>query len=184
MAACVHIGGQGGHLFVASRSIFGVNDVDGVRRGRGLVPNKSGFKSGVWPSRCLGRGRQVLEFPVVLELVAVFQSGSSCLEGALAVRGTAGADGHKFAAIKFTVGAKPVGGRGPCGAVVNRVVERRCASCGGVDTGHIGQRSEECALAFDVRVNSCVRRETRGWGVRIGTSGVDDTDVRVGRSRG
>ena len=183
LTACVDIGGQGGHLSVIQRSIFWIHDVHGVRGRGGLESGAGGLESGVGTRGCLGGGCQVGELPVVLKLVTDFKSRCSCLEGALAVRSAAGADGNQFAAVEITVRTETIGRFGPGASVVHGVVEGWRTGRGGVDAVHIAEGDEEGALTFNVRVYIGVGRETGGWCVRVGTPGVSNTDVGVLRTR-
>ena len=77
VAACVNIGGQHGHLLVRSWCVGWVNDVNLVGRWRGLGARKSRFVSHVGTVAALV---QILELPVVLEVVAVGQVVHTGLE--------------------------------------------------------------------------------------------------------
>ena len=110
VAASVDIGGQHGHLLVGSWCVGWVNDVDLVRRRRGLRAGQSRLVTDVCAVAALV---QVLELPVVLEVVAVGQVVHTGLEAAVGSRRGTGSDGDEFTCVELVVGAQSVGGAAP-----------------------------------------------------------------------
>ena len=184
VAAGVHVGGQGGHLLVASRCVGWVNDVEAVRRWRRLRTRQGRFVARVGARRRLRGGRQVLVFPIVLEFVTDGQVRRAGLEAAGGVGRTAGTDGDQLTSVKLAVGAQTVGRGTPGAAVVRRVVQGGCTGRRGVNTGQVVQFNEQRADAFNVRVKTGVGRELGGGCVGVRTAGVGDADVGVRRTRG
>ena len=176
VAACVDVGGQHGHLLVRRWCVGWVNDVNLVGRWRGLRTGQGRLVADVGAVAALV---QVLELPVVLEIIAVGQVVHTGLESAVGGGAGTGANGHEFASIELVVGTQSVAGRAPGRSTVGGVVEHRCTAGRGVDTGHVGQLDEERSLTFDVRINSRVGNKVRGWGIGIRTTRVGDKEVRV-----
>ena len=82
VATSVNIGGQHGHLLVRCWCVGWVNDVNLVRRRRGLRARQG---RGVTDVGAVAALVEVLVLPIVLEIIAVGQVIDSCLE--LAVSG-------------------------------------------------------------------------------------------------
>ena len=181
VAACVDVRGQHGHLLVRSWCVGWVNDVNLVGRRRRLRTGQGRFVADVGAVAALV---QVLELPVVLEVVPVGQIVHTCLESAVGSGAGTGANGHEFTGVELVVGTQSVAGGAPRGSTVGGVVEHRCAARRGVNTGHVGQLDEERSLTLNVRVNSRVGNKVRGWGIGIRTTRVGDEEVRVAAARG
>ena len=181
VAACVDVRGQHGHLLVRGWCVGWVNDVNLVGRRRGLRTGQGRLVADVGAVAALV---QVLELPVVLEIVAVGQVVHTGLEAAVGGGAGTGANGHEFTGIELVVGAQSVGGGAPGRSTVGGVVEHRCTAGRRVDTRHVGQLDEERSLTFDVRINSRVGDKVRGWGIGVRTTRVGDEEVRVAAAGG
>ena len=108
---------------------------------------------------------QVLELPVVLDVVASADVRGGCLESAVrcgcaARLDSCCADGGPGAVVDAVEQLDTVGGR-----------------C--VDTGKIGQLGEEGSLTLNIRSESRVCYVTGGWGIRVRSTGVDNFEVAV-----
>ena len=181
VATSVDIGGQHGHLLVRRWCVGRVNDVNLVRRRRRLRTGQGRLVANVGAVAALV---QVLELPIVLEIVAVGQVVHTGLEFTLGGGAGTGADGNEFTCVELVVGAQSVGGAAPRTATVGGVVKLRCTGGGGVNSRHVCQLDEERTLTLNVRINSRVGNEVRGWGIGIRTTRVGDEEVRVSATRG
>ena len=130
-AAVVHVGHKDGHLLVRLGCVGRVNDVDLVGRWRGLRAGQGWLVANVGAVAALV---EVLELPVVLEVVAVGQSGRSCLEPAVGRCGRTGADGDELTCVELVVGTQSVGGAAPGRTTVGGVVQNWGAARGRVDS--------------------------------------------------
>ncbi len=157
------IGSQHGKLLVGSciRNIF---HCEVVRCWGGLGASECRIVSNVRTAS----GVEVLELPVVLDVVACRDGASGCLELALGGSGSTCTN-----ACCTDAGVR---------TVVECVVERWCVSGCGINTRHVSECRKEGACTFDVRSNTAVWHEVRQRSVSIRATRVGDLDVRVRRT--
>ena len=115
--------------------------------------------------RSVGSLVQVLELPVVLDVVASADVRGGCLKSAVRCGCTARLDSC-------------CANGGP-GTVVDAVEHLDTVGRGCIDTGEIGQLGEEGSLTLNIRSESRVCHVTGGWGIRVRATGIDDFEVAV-----
>ena len=165
VVSCVHICGEHSQLLGVS-SIFNIFHCEVVRCRGGLGTGQCWVVSNV----STASGVEVLELPVVLDVVACRDCPCGSLELALRGGRTAGSN----------AGCCDAGVR----TVVECVVERWSVCSRGVNTRHIGEGREESADTFNVRGHTAVWHKAGQRSVRIRATRVGDLDVGVRRTRG
>ena len=179
VTACVDVRCEHGHLLVRGRCVDRVNDVELVRRRRGLRTGQGWVVPNVGTVATL---IQVLVLPVVADIVADGGVRDTGLELTVGGRAAARTDGDGFTSVELVVGAQSVGGAAPGGAAVHRVEQLGGTAGGGVNSGHIGELDEEGSLTLNVRINTGVRDVIRRWGVGVRTTRVGDQEVGLAAS--